>query len=81
VRSFFSEQARLAPVKNGNFISDRLRRRETSHERDHFLMRFVDFDERHAFRTCAFDGAMAIDVRIERRMPWTFAAPSDAADL
>jgi hypothetical protein len=80
-RSFFREQAGLAPVKDRDFISDRLRRRETSHQRDHSLMRFVDIDERQAFGASAFDGATAIDVWIERRMPRTFAAPSDAADL
>jgi hypothetical protein len=79
--SFFGEQTGLAPVEGGDFLSDRLRRREISHEGDHFLMRFVDLDQRRAFRAGAFDGATAIDVRIERRMPWAFAAPSDAADL
>ena len=78
---FFSEQTGLAPVEGGNFLSDGLRWREASHERDHFLMRFVDLQQRRAFRACAFDGSAAIDVGIEGRMPRAFAAPSDAADL
>jgi hypothetical protein len=79
--SFFGEQTGLAPVEGGDFLSDRLWRREISHEGDYFLMRFVDLDQRRAFRAGAFDGATAINIRIERRMPWAFAAPSDAADL
>src|SRR5579884_1738584 len=75
-RSVFGKQTRLAAVKPGDFLPDRLKRGETSHERDHFLMGLVDFHEGGAFRAAAFDGAAAIDVRIERRMPRAPATPS-----